>query len=165
MLESDLGKLSTFHTKGLWKILRTFWPQTISNKDLLSQCKQEDMGTIFMQRRWRWIGHVTRKDNESITKTALFWTPEGRRKCGRPKNTWRRTVEAELRGLKQSWNKIQQLAKDRQKWKNFVASLCASGHNGQWVSVSELGKEIADCCLPFIVKCCKHFLSLRSSVA
>ena len=29
---------------------------------------------------------------------------------------------------------IQQLAKDRQKWKNFVAALRASGHNGQWVS-------------------------------
>ena len=40
-------------------------------------------------------------------------------------------VETELRGLKQSWNKTQQLAKDRQKWKNFVAALRASGHNGQ----------------------------------
>ena len=58
----------------------------------------------------RWTG----SGNESITKTALHWTPEGRRKRGRPKNTWRRTVETELRGLKQSWNKIQQLAKDRQ---------------------------------------------------
>jgi len=131
MLESDLGKLSTFHTKSLRKILRIFWPQTISNKDLLSWCEQEGMGTIIMQRRWRWIGHVIRKDNESITKTALYWTPEGRRKCGRPKNTWRRTVKTELRGLNQSWNEIQQLAKDRQKWRNFVAALHASGHNGQ----------------------------------
>jgi len=49
MLESDLGKLSTFHTKSLRKILHIFWPQTISNKDLLSRCKQEDMGTIIMQ--------------------------------------------------------------------------------------------------------------------
>ncbi|KAL9972928.1 hypothetical protein ACROYT_G019325 [Oculina patagonica] len=63
--------------------------------------QSEDMGTIIiMQRRWRWIGHVIRKENESITKTALYWTPEGRRKRGRPKNTWQRTVETELRGLK-----------------------------------------------------------------
>ena len=89
------------------------------------------MGTIIIQRRWRWIGHVIRKDNESITKTALYWTPQGRRKRGRPKNTWRCTVETELRGLKQSWNEIQQLAKDRQKWKDFVAALRASGHNAQ----------------------------------
>ena len=98
-----------------------------------SWCKQEDMGTIIMQRRWRWIGYIIRKDNESITKIALYWTPKVRGKGSRPKNTWRRTVEAELRGLKLEqnwrWNKIQQLAKDRQKCKNFAAALRASGHN------------------------------------
>ena len=29
--ESDLNKLSTFHTKNLRRILRIFWPETISN--------------------------------------------------------------------------------------------------------------------------------------
>ena len=90
------------------------------------------MGTIIMQRSWRWIGHGIRKENESITKTALHWTHEGRRKRGRPKNTWRRTVETQSRGLKiKSRKKIQQLTRVRQKWKNFVAALRASGHNGQ----------------------------------
>ena len=89
------------------------------------------MGSIIMKQRWRWISHVIRKDNESTTKIALYWTPEGRCKRGRPKNTWRRTIEAELRGLKLNWNKVHKLAKDRQKWKNFVALLRASGHNGQ----------------------------------
>ncbi|KAL9980638.1 hypothetical protein ACROYT_G009248 [Oculina patagonica] len=144
MLESDLEKLSTFHTKSLRKILRIFWPQTISNKDLLLRCKQEDMGTIIMQRRWRWIGHVIRKENESITKTALYWTPEGKRKRGRPKNTWRRTVETELRGLNQSWNTIQQLAKDRQQWRTFVAALRASGHNGQHRTEREVDEKDAE---------------------
>ena len=51
MLESDLGKLSTFLTKSLQKYFASS-----SKKDL--QCKQEDMGTIIMQCRWRWIGHV-----------------------------------------------------------------------------------------------------------
>ncbi len=69
------------------------------------------MGTIIKQRRWRWIGHVIQKENASITKTALYWAPKGRCKLGRPKNTWRRTVETELRGLNQSWNTFQQLAK------------------------------------------------------
>ena len=34
--------------------------------------------------RWRWIGHVTRQE-ASIAKTAMHWTPEGKRKRGRPK--------------------------------------------------------------------------------
>ena len=65
MTESDLEKLSVFHTKSLRKILRIFWPKTISNAELLSQCHQENMRTINMRRRWRWIGHVLRKEATS----------------------------------------------------------------------------------------------------
>ena len=45
-------------------------------------------GYYYYATTLRWIGHVIRKENESITKTALYWIPEGRRKRGRPKNTW-----------------------------------------------------------------------------
>ena len=125
MTESDLNKLSTFHTKNLRKILRIFWPKTISNQQLFTQCNQESMGTIIMQKRWRWIGHIMRQDTDSITRTALHWTPEGKRKRGRPKNTWRRTVESELTTFHHSWGTIQKLAQDRRKWRSFVAALHA----------------------------------------
>ena len=77
LTEKDLTKLSTFHTKSLRRILRIFWPKTISNKDLLKRCVTESMATFLTRRRWRWIGHVTRQE-ASITKTALHWTPEGK---------------------------------------------------------------------------------------
>jgi len=32
-----------FHTKSLRRILRIFWPNTISNEDLLRQCNQESI--------------------------------------------------------------------------------------------------------------------------
>ena len=47
------------------------------------------------QRRWKWIGHVLRIDDNCHCMTALTWLPEGRRKVGRPKAKWRRTVEKE----------------------------------------------------------------------
>ena len=125
MTESDLKKLSTFHTKNLRQILKIYWPQTISNIELLACCNQEDMSTIIMQRRWRWIGHILRREHNNITRTALHWTPEGKRKRGRPKNTWRRTVEAELKTLHHSWGTVQKLARDRQEWHSFVAALHA----------------------------------------
>ncbi|XP_071510344.1 uncharacterized protein [Diadema antillarum] len=53
------------------------------------------------------------KEQDNITKTALHWTPEGRRKRGRPKNTWRRTVEREMRDLNHTWGTLQRLAMDR----------------------------------------------------
>ena len=39
MTENDLNKLSTFHTKSLRRILKVFWPNTISNQDLLIRCE------------------------------------------------------------------------------------------------------------------------------
>ena len=38
-------------------------------------------------------GHILRMDKNSKCETALTWTPEGRRKVGRPMTTWRSTVE------------------------------------------------------------------------
>ena len=56
------------------------------------------------------------------TKTRLgFWNVRGR-----PKTTWRRTVEKELREFNYSWSTIEKLARDRQGWRNFVAALCAA---------------------------------------
>ena len=97
MTESDITKLSVFHTKNLRRILQTFWPDTISNQQLLARCNKDSMENIIMGRRWRWIGHVMRREQDNITRTALHWIPEGKRKRGRPRNTWRRTMESELR--------------------------------------------------------------------
>ena len=72
--EYDIHKLSTFHTSRLRKILRIFWPRTISNNNLLNITKQEDMQAII-KRRWTWIGHVIRMDSNAIPKVALHWTP------------------------------------------------------------------------------------------
>jgi len=126
MTESDLDKLSTFHTKNLRRILRIFWPETISNQELFARCNQESMDNIIMHRRWGWIGHICRRENGNIARTALHWTPEGKRKRGRPKNTWRRTVEAELKTFQHTWGTIQKLAQDRQEWRTFVAALRAN---------------------------------------
>ena len=89
MLKTTQSNCQLFHTKSLRRILRIFWPNKISNEDLLRQCNQESMATILIRRRWKWIGHVIRRDQTSITKTALHWTPEGKRKRGKPKNIWR----------------------------------------------------------------------------
>ena len=41
MTVSNLTKLSVFHTRNLRRIKRVFWPKTISNEELLTQCYQE----------------------------------------------------------------------------------------------------------------------------
>jgi len=42
-------------------------------------------------------------------KIALRWTPPGKRKQGRPKNTWRRTITSELKEMGISWGEAQRI--------------------------------------------------------
>ena len=121
--ETDLSKLRAFHTTCLRRILRICWPRKVTNEEVLGQCNMEDLGTIITRRRWTWIGHVLRRDSSSITKTALHWTPEGKRKKGRPRMTWRRTVEGEMKVMGQTWGSITRMAQDRDGWRAFVAAL------------------------------------------
>nr|KAG5711937.1 hypothetical protein BaRGS_026378 [Batillaria attramentaria] len=49
------------------------------------------MDVQVRRRKWRWVGHTLRKEPCNITRQALEWNPQGKRKRGRPKQTWRRT--------------------------------------------------------------------------
>ncbi|GFR92416.1 LINE-1 retrotransposable element ORF2 protein [Elysia marginata] len=125
------GTLGTVTTgENLRKIARIFWPQRTSNEELLEHCQQESIEKILVERRWKWIGHVLRKSQNAITIVAVQWKPEGRRKRGRPKTTWRRTAEAEAATMGQSWGTLRTLAQDREKWGDFVAALVAHGKKG-----------------------------------
>ena len=70
-------------------------------------------------RRWKWIGHVLRIEDNSHCRTALTWVPEGRRKVGHPRTTWRRIiVEKERESMEwASWNAAKPIAKDRVLWR------------------------------------------------
>lgn len=76
---------------------------------------------------------MLRKGDNSITRTAIRWTPEGRRRRRRPK-TWRRTPEAELNNLGHSWDTIERLSTDRTAWRNFVAAKTPIGLKAESIS-------------------------------
>ena len=44
---------------------------------------------------------------------ALRWNPQGKRKQGRPKATWRRTVEKEIKAMGLTWGEAEMVALDR----------------------------------------------------
>ena len=80
-------------------------------------------------RRWKMIGHI-RQDHNNDCNIALTWAPEGKRRKGRPKTTWRRTVEKERQeGGWKSWSEVRTAAADREKWKHSVEALCATRHD------------------------------------
>ena len=126
--DSDNRKLDTFQFKCLRRILKIRWPNVISNNDLLKKTKMNRTSEEVKRRRWKWIGHVLRMDGNSHCMTALSWAPEGRRRVGRPKTTWRRTVEKERKKLGwRSWNEAKPIARDRDSWRRRLAALWATG--------------------------------------
>jgi hypothetical protein len=71
------------------------------------------------------VGHTLRKEAGAIEKTALSSNPQGYRRRGSPKITWRRTIEDEIRGTRRPWNEVKGIAGDRITWKLFMDALCS----------------------------------------
>ena len=76
------ARIQSFVNRCLRYILRVWWPNRIRNEELWEKTKQLPIGIQIKQRKWKWIGHTLRKDNANITRAALRWTPQGKRKEG-----------------------------------------------------------------------------------
>ena len=122
-------KLRVFTHKRLRFLLGIRWPQKITNFEVRNICKQEDIMVSFTRRKWTWIGHVLRGDPNSVSREGLFWTPERKRQRGRPKPTWRRTADKELKSINLTWSEIWKVAQDRVHWRELVAALCVPWRN------------------------------------
>jgi hypothetical protein len=63
---------------------------------------------------------------EDIARQAIEGNPQGKRGIGRPKNTWRRTVLEEAKGMKKTWAEIKCHVKNRVRWRILVDALCSA---------------------------------------
>ena len=119
----DEKRLDVFQHRGLRKIMKIRWPMRVSNEEVRAMTNtKETVSQVVKRRRWKLIGHILRSDNEH-TKTALTWTPPGKRSRGRPKETWRRTAERERTSLGfPSWRSAGAAARDRTTWRSLFRS-------------------------------------------
>ncbi|KAH9581247.1 hypothetical protein MS3_00008442 [Schistosoma haematobium] len=101
------------------------WPDTISNSLLWKRTNQLPAEEEIRKRRWKWIGNTLRKSSNCITRQALIWNPEGKRKRGRPKNTLRRIIEADMKRMNRNWKELEGIAQDRVGWRMLVSGLCS----------------------------------------
>ena len=89
--QKTLKRIQTFINKCLRRILHLKWTDKISNTTLWKMTKQLPIENEIKKRKWRWIGHTLRKPPNTITRQAITWNPPGKRRRGRPRNTWQRT--------------------------------------------------------------------------
>nr|KAG5696704.1 hypothetical protein BaRGS_012073 [Batillaria attramentaria] len=90
-------RLQTFINRCLRNILNIRYPLVITNQDLWERTRQVPIEQEIKKRKWGWIGHTLRKPTSNVTRQSLDWNPQGKRKVGRPKQTWRRSTDAEAK--------------------------------------------------------------------
>jgi len=102
------------------------WSNKITNEELWRITHQNSIENQIKRRKWNWIGHTLRKETGAVEKTALDWNPQGYRRRGRLKRTWRRTIEKEKRSIRRSWNEVKRIAGDRNACKLFTDAICST---------------------------------------
>ena len=129
MNKGDNKALYMFLYKCLRRILNIQWQDHISTEELLRRTNMNPLSEEVKWRRWKMIGHILRQDQNNDCNTAMTWAPEGKRRRGRPKTTWRRTVEKERDEAGwTSWAEARTSAADRVTWRRSVEALCVTRH-------------------------------------
>jgi len=86
------------------------WTNKITNEEVWRITHQKSTENQIKRSKCNWIGHTLHKETEATEKTASDWNPQGYRRRGRPKRTWRRTIEDEIRSTRRSWNEVKGIA-------------------------------------------------------
>lgn len=113
------SSIQSFINTCLRRILRVRWPNTISNLEL-----------------WQRTGHT------------LFWNPQGKRKGGRPRNSWHHDMDADVNWSGQVWGQLQKWAQDQDDWRPLFM---AFAQNSFWkkdqyqVSITK-PRNVPSCC-------------------
>ena len=125
-----LQRIQTFINTCLRRIYNIRWPDKIRNEELWEKAGQVPVAKQILKRKWGWIGHTLRKPTSSTTRQALTWNPQGKRKRGRPRNSWRRDTEAQLGKQGFNWTRAAAIAQSRMDWRRVVDGLCSTMSDG-----------------------------------
>ena len=86
----------------LRRILNMHWSEFVTNDEIRSRTGQPFLSDTVRSRRLSFIGHLYRRTAPTLGRiiTELSGPPDNwRRRIGRPRQSWLRTVEADLRPM------------------------------------------------------------------
>ncbi len=96
-----------FENKVLRRILGVNWWNRVSNERLREITGVQPIDEHVRLSRWKWLGHVYRKEGEVVRGTP-GWQLQGRRGRGWPKETWVRRMKRKVG--EECWNDLEELA-------------------------------------------------------
>ena len=98
----------------------------VRNSEIRKQTQVKDIILKIKEAKWRWAGHLMRRDDNRWTKRMTEWQPRcGKRGRGRQKLRWRDDITS-YAGT--TWTR---LAQDRKQWKNHE-----EGYIQQWMNTA-----------------------------
>ena len=119
-------RVRRFESGCLRKIMHIRWFDHVSEAEIRSRSGLRSVIERIKENRWKWYGHVLRMPESRLPKQSIQWNAEGSRRRGRPKDTWRRTIQREMRLNNLREEDVASLAEDRSAWRSWVADLWTS---------------------------------------
>lgn len=116
----------TFMNYYMRKTLNIKWQDKTRNKEVWERARQELTRIQIKSRKRRWIGHILRKQDSSITSQGLTWNPQGNRSQGRSRTAWRTNYESAQRQGKE----VEKKSKIRDDWRNLIRGLYSQWNEG-----------------------------------
>jgi len=115
-------KLNTFHQRCLRKIMKISYLNHVTNEEVLKHAQSPQIQDIVTERRLKMAGQVLPLPDQRPPKITFRWRPNTRkRKEVKPRSTWRRTFQEDLKRLGKSWDTIEDEAQDRSQWRMLSA--------------------------------------------
>ena len=137
-------KIQTFINRCLQRILRLRWFDRVPNIDVWMKANQAygcPSQTAKMVMGWPYPA----EGDSNITRQALEWNPQGKRKRERPKQTWRRSLRSELKNSGLTWEETRTNAGDRTWWRGAVETPCSSRSEEDKVMSSQIFHHSTKC--------------------
>ena len=123
-------QIQTFINCCLRGIVNIWWPEKICIENLWQRGKQQPVSEQILRRKWGWNVHTLRNAPNNITRQALRWNLQGKRKRGHPRNSWRQDTDAELKLIGYNRKEAERKAQVQVRWQAVVDGLCSTWSDG-----------------------------------
>ena len=121
-------QLNAFHVICLRIILNIKQEDHVSNEAVYLQAEARPLSAAVIQRQLSFLGHSLRRpEDDIISKLALYYPSHGRRRRGRPQQTFPSYIAGLLStviNIIPTEEEIRKLARDRVRWRQLVMAAC-----------------------------------------
>ena len=130
-LSTLLKQIDALDNWCLWRILHIHWTDFVSNEEVRPRTGQPFLSNTTRGRRLSFFGHLSHadpsQDQSRALQSCILGPPrDWHRRVGRPRQSWLRTVEDDLRPVNFGLATARWCTLDRSPWRLLVDTAAAT---------------------------------------